>query len=188
VVAGYLPHRPQPRLCDAFGCRAPVAPPTSPPDISLDFEFPPDREKAGCLVAAQRSGDEAVPSLELAIRAPEHFEKQPDGRKRRLLHCERNGALWLHRNRRADFGQPFDRLAKTALSNSASDSKQNPFDASKRENRFGSPSWTRIELSRFRTRVGQTYEVAIISKDCPTCCGIGPVRGPNPGNSRTRAE
>ncbi len=75
MVAGCRPDRPQPRRRVLRCIRMPSArrAPHIPPDISLDFEFHPDGEKAGCLVAAQRSGDEAVPSLELAIRAPGTF-------------------------------------------------------------------------------------------------------------------
>jgi hypothetical protein len=65
-----------------------------------------------------------------------------------LLHCELKGALWMHRNRKADFCQPFDRLAETALSNSASDSKQNPIDASKREKKIWLPSMDSNQDSR----------------------------------------
>ena len=42
----------------------------------------------------------------------------------------------LYRNLKADFRQPFDMLAKTALSNSASDSKENPVEASKGEKKL----------------------------------------------------
>jgi hypothetical protein len=80
--------------------------------------------------------EEGIRILELASRAAELFEKQPAEEKRRLLNCVLKGAAWQHGALKADFRQPFDVLAKTALSNSASASKENPiggFDGRKRD-------------------------------------------------------
>lgn len=83
--------------------------------------------------ANQSYMEEGIRILELASRAAELFEKQPAEEKRRLLNCVLKGASWQHGSLKADFRQTFDMLAKTALSNSASDSKENPIEASKGE-------------------------------------------------------
>jgi hypothetical protein len=80
--------------------------------------------------ANQSYMEEGIRILELASRAAELFEKQPAEEKRRLLNCALKGASWQHGQLAGEFRQPFDMLAKTALSNSATDSKENPIEAS----------------------------------------------------------
>ena len=74
--------------------------------------------------------EEGIRILELASRAAELFEKQPAEEKRRLLNCVLKGVSWKYGKLTGEFRQPFDMLAKTALSNSASDSKKNQTEAS----------------------------------------------------------
>ena len=80
--------------------------------------------------ANQSYMEEGIRILELASRAADLFEKQPAEEKRRLLNCVLKGASWKHGKLTGEFRQPFDMLAKTALSNSTSDSKENPNGAS----------------------------------------------------------
>ncbi len=89
--------------------------------------------------ANQSYMEEGIRILELASRAAELFEKQLAEEKRRLLNCVLKGASWQHGNLKADFRQPFDMLAKTSLSNSASDSMENPIEASTGEKEIWLP-------------------------------------------------
>lgn len=89
--------------------------------------------------ANQSYMEEGIRILELASRAAELFEKQSAEEKRRLLNCVLKGASWQHGNLKADFRQPFEMLAKTALSNSATDSKENRIEASKGEKEIWLP-------------------------------------------------
>lgn len=90
--------------------------------------------------ANQSYMEEGIRILELASRAAELFEKQSAEEKRRLLNCVLKGTSWQHGRLKADFRQPFDMLAKTALSNSASDSKENPIETSKGEKEIWLPT------------------------------------------------
>lgn len=83
--------------------------------------------------------EEGIRILELASRAAVPFRRQPVEEKRRLLNCVLKGASWQHGSLKTDFRQPFDMLAKTALSNSASDSKENPIEASTGEKEIWLP-------------------------------------------------
>jgi hypothetical protein len=83
--------------------------------------------------------EEGIRILELASRAAELFGKQSIEEKRRLLNCVRKGASWQIASLKADFRQPFEMLAKTAISNSASDSKEYPIEASKGEKEIWLP-------------------------------------------------
>ena len=89
--------------------------------------------------ANQSYMEEGIRILELASRAAELFEKQPAEEKRRLLNCVLKGASWQHGKLTGEFRQPFDMLAKIALSNSASDSKENPIEASTGEKEIWLP-------------------------------------------------
>ncbi len=100
--------------------------------------------------ANQSYMEEGIRILELASRAAELFAKQPAEEKRRLLNCILKGAFWQHGSLKADFRQPFDMLAKTALSNSASDSKENPIEASTGEKEIWLPGMDSNHDSRLQ--------------------------------------
>jgi len=99
----------------------------------------------------ESSWGEGIRILELASRAAEVFEKQPAEEKRRSLTRVLKGASWQHGNLKAGFRQPFDRLAKTARSNSVSNSKDNPIEAST----GGKENWLPV-MDTFRTVSLQT--------------------------------
>jgi hypothetical protein len=94
--------------------------------------------------------EDTIRIRELASRAAELFEKQPTDEKRRLLNCVLKGAFWPQGQPAGDFRQPFDMLAKTALSNSASDSMENPIEASKGEKKSWLPDMDSNHDSRLQ--------------------------------------